>query len=170
MPHARYNILRDHNPTYGGDVARFLLCTVPIPGHIGPGLPIARALVERGHEVKWYTGRKFRAKVEATGADFEPLRAAADYDDKDLYTLFPGISRLTGLKALKFGCKHLFLDPASRQLEDLERILAEFPADVLLSDTAFVGSLFASEKGGPVRAVYGISPLTLAAATPLRSD
>ena len=143
-------------------MARFLVCTIPITGHIGPGLPIARALVERGHEVKWYTGRKFRAKVEATGAHFEPLRAAPDYDDEDLEAMFPGISRLTGLKAFKFGAKHLFLDPASRQLEDLERILSGFPADVLLSDTAFVGSLFAHEKGGPMRAVYGISPLTLA--------
>jgi hypothetical protein len=67
--------LLEDNPTPGGGLARFLLCTVPLTGRIGPGLPIARALVERGHEVRWYTGRRFRAKVEATGARFEPLRA-----------------------------------------------------------------------------------------------
>ena len=53
-------------------------CTVPVVGHINPGLPIARALVGRGHEVCWYTGRKYQAQVEATGARYQPMRAALD--------------------------------------------------------------------------------------------
>ncbi|CAA9567968.1 MAG: glycosyltransferase, putative [uncultured Thermomicrobiales bacterium] len=141
---------------------RFLFCTVPLIGHVAPGLPIARALVERGHEVRWYTGRNFRPRVEATGARFESMRAAPDVDEEDLEAAFPGISRHTGLDAFKFGVKHVFVDPAPAQVEDLERILAEFPADALVSDTAFVGALFLVERrGGPPRAVYGISALPL---------
>jgi UDP:flavonoid glycosyltransferase YjiC (YdhE family) len=34
---------------------------MPVAGHVNPGLPIARALVGRGHEVVWYTGQHFRA-------------------------------------------------------------------------------------------------------------
>jgi UDP:flavonoid glycosyltransferase YjiC (YdhE family) len=143
-------------------MARFLFCTGPFVGHITPGLPIARALVQRGHEVRWYTGHAFQARVEATGARFEPPVAALDFDDQNLEATFPGISALTGLAALKFGIMHLFLDTAAGQVADLWRILADFPADVLVSDTAFVGATLVEELGGPPRAVYGITPLTLA--------
>ena len=34
-------------------MSRFLISTVPVAGHVNPGLPIARVLVERGHEVRW---------------------------------------------------------------------------------------------------------------------
>ena len=142
-------------------MARFLLCSMPLTGHIGPGLPIARELVERGHEVRWYTGRKFQPDVEATGARFEPLRDAPDFDDGNLEAAFPSISQHTGLEAFKFGAKHIFLDHAVGQLEDLRSILAEFHADVLLSDMTLLGSLYVYEKGGPVRATYAIWPLTI---------
>ena len=82
-------------------MARFLLCTMPMTGHIRPGLPIARELVQRGHEVRWYTGRKFRPEVEAVGARFEPLRTAPDFDDGNLESDFSGISKRTGLDAFK---------------------------------------------------------------------
>ncbi len=34
-------------------MARFLIATQPITGHILPALPIVRTLVQRGHEVRW---------------------------------------------------------------------------------------------------------------------
>ena len=41
-------------------MARFLIGSIPFVGHVGPILPIARGLVCRGHEVRWYTGARFR--------------------------------------------------------------------------------------------------------------
>jgi UDP:flavonoid glycosyltransferase YjiC (YdhE family) len=142
-------------------MTRFLFCTVPVVGHINPGLPIARALVGRGHEVCWYTGRKYQTQVEATGARYEPMRAALDYDDQDLQATFPDLAGRRGLSALKLGIKHLSIDSAPGQLEDLQRLLAGFPAEVLVADTAFFGALFAHERGGPPRAVYGVTPLPI---------
>ena len=49
-------------------MARILIGTVPVVGHINPFLPLVRALVAHGHEVRWYTGAKYRPRVEATGA------------------------------------------------------------------------------------------------------
>jgi MGT family glycosyltransferase len=142
-------------------MARFLICTVPATGHVSPGLPISRALVERGHEVHWYTGAGFRDRIEGTGARFEPMRRAPDPGQRNLIDTLPEGAEKTGLAALKAGIKHGFLDPAPAQLADLREILSEFPADVLVSDTAFVGSLFLEELGGPPRAVYGIVPLVV---------
>lgn len=54
-------------------MARFLIGTIPLVGHVTPALPIAQELVNRGHEVCWYTGSAFQAKVESTGAHFAPI-------------------------------------------------------------------------------------------------
>jgi hypothetical protein len=51
-------------------VARILFTTLPMAGHVRPSLPIAGALVDEGHEVLWYTGRKYADAVVAAGARF----------------------------------------------------------------------------------------------------
>jgi UDP:flavonoid glycosyltransferase YjiC (YdhE family) len=91
-------------------MARFLFATVPVPGHVNPGLPLARALIRRGHEVRWYAGQRFRAAVTATGATFLPLDPRLDYDASDLDAAFPGRKGLTGLAGMKWDLKHIFLD------------------------------------------------------------
>src|SRR5262245_21786600 len=142
-------------------MARFLIVSVPVTGHVNPGLPIARALVERGHDVWWYTGQKFRARVEATGARYVPMQAAYDYDDSDTNAAFPGRAGRTGLAGLKWDLKHLFYDLLPGQVTDLRRILRAFPADALLADTGFLGADALLELGGPPYAIYGITALPL---------
>jgi UDP:flavonoid glycosyltransferase YjiC (YdhE family) len=62
-------------------MARFLIATIPLVGHVNPALPIARQLVERGHEVWWYSGKTLQSKIEATGARFLPIRTGMDFSD-----------------------------------------------------------------------------------------
>jgi len=120
-------------------MARFLFCTLPIAGHVDPGLPIARALIAGGHTVWWYTGRRFQSAVEATGARYAPMRAAPDFDDRDLAAAFPGASERTGLAALKFGMKRIFFDAAPGQVEDLRHILNVL--DRVVAPAARIGDL-----------------------------
>lgn len=140
-------------------MSRFLIATVPATGHINPALPIARRLIERGHEVRWYTGDEYKHKVEATGAHFTPMHADADM--RTLEERFPHARELTGLAAFKFGLKHIFIDPIPGHIHDLQRILQTFPADVLLADTGFLAAGVLHELGGPRWATYGITALTL---------
>jgi MGT family glycosyltransferase len=143
-------------------MVRVLICTHPITGHINPPLEIARELVRRGHEVRFYTGKKFRAKVEAIGAGFAPMQAAYDYDDADYDAAFPGRSRLKGLNQIIFDFKQLFIAPVPGQVEDLRAHLREWPADVVLSDPAFIGTKVLYRKGElPAWAVFNISVLGL---------
>ena len=81
----------------GGVMARFLVTAMPFTGHVAPLSAVAAALVARGHDVRFYTGSAFRAKVEATGATFVPWTAAPDFDENDLPATFP---RLVGKKGL----------------------------------------------------------------------
>ncbi len=141
--------------------ARFLIGTIPFVGHVTPLLPIARALVERGHEVAWYAGSKFRPKVEVTGARYVPMRAAPDLDDQNLDAHFPTRRRLRGLAALNFDIKHIFGDSAVGQFHDYQEILRELRPDVLFSDSGFIGARWVHEKGGPPWAVFNALPVTL---------
>jgi UDP:flavonoid glycosyltransferase YjiC (YdhE family) len=139
-------------------MTRFLICTMPLTGHVNPGLPIARTLVGRGYQVWWYTGRRFQAAIEATGARYAPMRATADTDLDDF---FPKLPKLSGRAARNWGIKRAFIDPIPGQVADLRRILAEFPADVLISDQVFAGAEALHALGGPPWAMLGISALTL---------
>ena len=51
-----------------GTMSRFVFATMPLPGHTRPALPIARALVERSHSVRWLAGAAFAGQIEAVGA------------------------------------------------------------------------------------------------------
>ena len=140
-------------------MARFLVGTVPYVGHVNQAFPIVRELVLRGHEVWWYTGKGFSNKVKDAGARYIPMQSAPDFSDRDLDTVFPGRKGLTGLTKLKFELKHIFIDSGVGQFQDIQKILAEFPADVMLCERAFLGGLLVHEKCGIPWAAYSISIL-----------
>lgn len=144
-------------------MAKFLFATLPFHGHISPGLPIARALVEQGHDVVWYCTSKYREKIEESGATFIPVQSATDFDDSRLDLAFPERNRMKpGLSQLKYDLKHIFFDEIVGYDADLTRILQEFPADVVVMDSGFPGMLPMKLKGhSPKTAVYGILPLAL---------
>ena len=64
-------------------MAKILIATVPILGHVSPFSPLAKGLVARGHEVLWYTGAKYADRATRAGARYLPFVVARDYDDAD---------------------------------------------------------------------------------------
>ena len=143
-------------------MAKYLFATVPLHEHVSPGLPIARALREQGHEVLWYCPSKYRETIEATGASFTKVELAKDFDDSRLDEAFPKRKELKqGLSQLKYDLKHIFFDEIIGYDADLSRILQSFPADVVVMDSGFAGMLPMTLKGKPKTAVYGIFPLAL---------
>jgi MGT family glycosyltransferase len=142
-------------------MARFLIGTIPVVGHVSPGTVIARTLVKRGHEVWWYTGSAFQATVEATGARFVPITSGLDYSYPHNVPQEWTDQRhaLRGPAQLKFDLKHFFIDAAVGQVKDLAAILRDFSADVLITDCFFLGASWIYEQGGPPWAEFGISAL-----------
>src|SRR5438876_4935462 len=120
-------------------MADFLLACMPGDGHVNPLKPIARALVGRGHRVRWYTGSRYAAAVEATGAVHVPMSGAIDREMRS------PASTGTGLAHVRWGLKHIFIDPMPEQVADLRR--AE-PADVLVADVSLLGAGALFELGG----------------------
>lgn len=142
-------------------MTRFLFASVPAAGHVTPGLPIARALVDRGHEVFWYTGQRFRTAVEAAGASYVAMHANRDFDHARIDDEFPGRAQLQSFAQLKFDMKHLFIDAAVGCVQDLEAFLAEQPIDVLVNDVGCLGIPMLSERTGIPCATYGVSILPM---------
>ncbi|RCJ15746.1 hypothetical protein A6S26_34005 [Nostoc sp. ATCC 43529] len=142
-------------------MARFLVSTLPAFGHVNPTLPIARKLVERGHEVLWYTGEIFQSRVEATGARYIPMVAAFNYSDsKNFPKSFEKKRKTLSESAqLIFDLKHFLIDGALSKVKDYMEILRQFPADVLLCDSSFNGISWVHEKGGPPWATLGVTSL-----------
>lgn len=140
-------------------MSSFLFATQPITGHVVPAAPVIRKLAERGHDVRWYAGEKFRSRVEAAGADFVAYEQAYDYDDADYDAAFPGRSQLKGLDQLRFDFLNLFIKQIELQFHDLQAELARRPADVTVGDPSVGATFIVNERGGPPNAVYNITCL-----------
>ena len=138
-----------------------LMATVPLTGHVNPGLPIARKLIERGHNVVWYCGKRFKEKIESTGARFAQIENALDYDEKDMEAYFPGIKQAQGIQSQKYYIEHVFYDQMKGQYLDLKKILSQFPADLVLSDPSFGGTIPMAEKNELPWVVFSTIPLIL---------
>ena len=143
-------------------MVRFLIMTGPFAGHVAPTKPIARKLIERGHEVVWITGRDYREKVEATGARFYPLPKDSDPNGMEFFDFRPELKKLKGLTQIRWWIKHVFLDACSREMQTIDTVLGDFPADVLVGDTVSFSLYFRSEMGGPPSAEVSLLPLSLA--------
>jgi UDP:flavonoid glycosyltransferase YjiC (YdhE family) len=140
-------------------MARIILGTMPVPGHIAPFVPVARKLVERGHEVIWYGSTLFKDKIEATGVRFAPIKSTLDYGDSDYNRYWPERAQLKGLAQIKFDFKRLFVDAIEGQLADLREINRDFNADVIVGDPAFAAVKVMSDQDKIPYTVLNISVL-----------
>ena len=124
-------------------------------------LPLARALVARGHDVRWYSGRKHAPRIQATGARFVGFKLARDYDDLQLEREFSGRSALKGIDQLRFDLMRIFIDAAPGQLADIEALTQAWQPDVIVADPTLFGAGFAHERLGIPLATLSVLPCVL---------
>jgi MGT family glycosyltransferase len=144
-------------------VARYVLVSAPVHGHVAPMLGVASALVRAGDEVRFLTGARFRAAVEAVGAGHVPLPSSADYDDRDIDAAFPDRAGRRGLRKLTGDVHHTFIAPMRAQAEAVRALLDSEPADAVLAETAFLGALplLLDPRPRPPLVGVGVFPLAL---------
>jgi UDP:flavonoid glycosyltransferase YjiC (YdhE family) len=142
-------------------MSRFLITTMPATGHVMPMLPLARELSARGHELHWYTGAAYRDRVLSVGAIHHPIRSAEDYGGMTIPDAFPELVGLTGVTMVRKAFQRVFIDNAGGMLRDCQAVLAEHPADAIVSEPMFNAARWLHELGGPPWADVGISMLGL---------
>ncbi|WP_026869106.1 glycosyltransferase [Inquilinus limosus] len=144
-------------------MARFIVAATALPGHVSPLLGIAHHLVGLGHEVVMHTASPFREKAEATGARFVPFRSEIDLDYRRVDEYFPEYRETKpGPEKMMFGLKHFVCDAMLGQKAGLEEILSGFPADAIVADTVFAGTipmLLGPREARPAVVTLGITAL-----------
>jgi MGT family glycosyltransferase len=144
---------------------KILFAASPIIGHVNPLLTAARLLQEAGHETAMLTGSRFGAKVEAAGVRFFALPADVDIDMADIAAKFPEWAHyVPGPEQMLFGMKAIMADAIPSQSRRLDDILLDFPADLVVHETTFLGILpllLRQRASRPASACIGITSLTL---------
>lgn len=141
-------------------MASYLFAAFPVTGHVNPGLPIARELVQRGHDVRWYATPRFQKAIEATGARFVPVRHAMPLDEERIGEMFPQ-RPAEGIAQIRFDVENIFVNVIPGMLRDLEEEMEREPADVIVGDNASAVCGIVHERLGIPWAVYGIQPLPM---------
>jgi UDP:flavonoid glycosyltransferase YjiC (YdhE family) len=120
---------------------KILIATTAIPGHLNPLLGLGRILVKHGHEVLVQTGNSFKSVVEAAGIRFIPLLPEADIEPPQFFAKHPEVHKKEPLEKTRFGLENLFLPQMPAQEAGLEMALHDFPADIILTESMFYGTL-----------------------------
>jgi MGT family glycosyltransferase len=144
---------------------KVLFASSPIIGHVNPLLVAASVLKNAGHTTAFYTGSLFREKIESAGIRFFSLPVDVDHDMRNVEAVFPERKQYEpGPAKLLFDLKTVFVDAMPSQFRGLEAVLREFPADLVVYETAFFGVLpllLSCSYSRPAIAHLGITTLLL---------
>lgn len=143
-------------------MGRFLLTAMPFTGHVTPMTTVARELTDRGHDVRFYTGTRFRDRVEAAGATLVPWQKAPDFDENDLPATFPRLVGKKGMRQMLTNMVDCFIATAPAQVADLTAEWQRATWDALAADETSVGAVLFSERMQVPRATVALLPLNLA--------
>ncbi|HLM07685.1 MAG TPA: nucleotide disphospho-sugar-binding domain-containing protein [Blastococcus sp.] len=140
-------------------MSRILFTTMPMAGHLRPGLPIAKELLAAGHEVAWYSGAKYAPLVERLGAQFFRMSPELDFDDARVDDQVDGGIDKPGLRTLKRAILDLFIAPIPDWAAEIDGVIDTFRPDVVVAEQGFMAGPVAAERRGIPRVVFNVSPL-----------
>ena len=128
---------------------RYLFSATDGGGSVPPLLSVARALVERGHDVRVQLDRILHDEVRAAGA--EPVdwnRAPQRPDNSPTSFVIKDWEARTPLGAFAAARDQVMVGPAARFAADTLDELARRPADVVVTDMFLLGAQVAAERAG----------------------
>jgi UDP:flavonoid glycosyltransferase YjiC (YdhE family) len=118
-------------------------------GNVPPQLTLAKRLVARGHRVRMLAPSVLRESIEAAGIEFEPYHEIPEHDEsvpeRSLVRDFDARSKLGAVAAARDNLIGAMARPVAA---DVLATLERRSADVVASDFALFGALFAAEKVG----------------------
>jgi UDP:flavonoid glycosyltransferase YjiC (YdhE family) len=137
---------------------KILFATMPFDGHFNPLTGIGVHLKAAGHDVRWYAGPSYAAKLAQLGIPYLPFQRATVVNTENIGELFPERAKLNGPALIRFEAKHLFVANTENFFEDVREINATFPFDVLFCDAAFYAMKLIKEKLGKRVCAFGVAP------------
>lgn len=137
---------------------KILFATMPFDGHFNPLTGVAKHLQGAGHEVRWYAGPSYAAKLKRLGIPHVPFQRATEINQQNIGQLFPERANLHGPALIRFETNHIFVSNTVNYFEDVREIDASFPFDVLFCDAGFYAMKLIKEKLGKRVCAFGLAP------------
>ncbi|MBK9178787.1 MAG: glycosyltransferase family 1 protein [Acidimicrobiales bacterium] len=123
---------------------RVLLTTIPGTGHFAKVVPLARAVVEAGHELRVASSASFQPTIERAGLAGVP--AGLDWLESAPDRIAPALARANARqRSSAVGTIVSQVAPA-RMLQDLLRMAEAWRPDVVVSEPSEWGGLLAAER------------------------
>ena len=140
-------------------MARLLFASMPFDGHFNPLTGLAVHLQRQGHDVRWYTGPSYAARLAKLGIRHLPMRRAREVNGENLATLFPEYEKLgSGPKAIEFALREVFFGNLEAHYRDLCEVHDDFAFDAVICDAGFYASRMIAEKLQPRVYVVQVAP------------
>jgi UDP:flavonoid glycosyltransferase YjiC (YdhE family) len=139
---------------------KFLFANVPADGHFNPLTGIAMHLKAAGHDVRWYAGPSYAAKLQRLDIPHYPFVRASEINGDNIGEMFPERAKLHGPALIRFDGKHMMIMNTGNYFEDIQEINRSFPFDALFCDVAFYAMKLVKEKLDKRVYAIGIAPST----------
>jgi len=115
-------------------------------------------LKDAGHDVRWYAGPSYAARLEKLGIPYYPFQRATEINQENIAELFPERANLRGPALIRFEGKHIFTSNVGNFFEDIQEIDTTFSFEVLFCDAAFYAMKLVKEKLGKQVCAFGVAP------------
>jgi MGT family glycosyltransferase len=121
---------------------KILIASIPGTGHLNPLLSIASLLVESGHEVAVQVNEDMRPAVESSGHRFLSEIPNAQTSGGYYFDNYPErMQKSPGMEMTGYDLVHFFARNIAAQSASLKMALYDFPADLILADSIYWGTL-----------------------------
>ena len=120
-------------------MSKLCFFSIPAHGHTNPTLPLIKELVERGHDVTYYSYNQFKSKIELTGAHFE----SCDLYDSQIHLTKEDIQKIS--KDVDFSIELLVKTSLAMHQGLLQKISNNKP-DVIIGDSMAPWAKFIAHK------------------------
>jgi MGT family glycosyltransferase len=142
-------------------MSRILVVTPSAAAHVSPCATAVRVLVERGHEVFWYTGTAHATRVKAAGATLLEPVAGTLPDFENLERDYPQMDTMTDAARAAWFVEEILVAPSGGQYQDLAAYAAAVRPDVVLADSVMLAAGLLHEVRGIPWATLSVAPVAI---------
>ena len=125
---------------------KILFASIPADGHFNPLTGIAVQLMGRGHDVRWYAGPTYGARLDRLDMSWFAYERATEVMASNLNDLFPERSTLKGPKAISFDLDKFFVSQVENHYQDIAAIGREWQFEALVCDGALYAEQLVAES------------------------
>ena len=155
---------------------KILIASIPAAGHLNPLLSIATLMVQYGHEVAVQVSEDQRPAVESAGHNFLSEIPNAQTSGNYYFETYPErMQKSPGMEMTGYDLVHFFARNIAAQSASLKMALYDFPADLILADSIYWGTLpmlVGPRDKRPAIAHLGVSVVNIGSgrSVPMRPD